>query len=164
MTQTKEEALARRRARWHENKHKSKEAVAAQNKRYYAENRERLIARQRERYQENRVIIIARNKTERADPTHDRRKRERSAKLKAAFGISQIEFMERLVEQGGTCKICKRDPGVGKDGRLLLQVDHCHKTGKVRGILCPSCNSGLAKFKENPALLAEAIRYLDAGN
>ncbi len=50
-------------------------------------------------------------------------------------------------------------------GKLKPQrccVDHCHKTGKIRGLLCASCNGGLGLFKDNPQALANAILYLKA--
>ena len=44
-----------------------------------------------------------------------------------------------------------------------LHLDHCHDTGRVRGILCPSCNHGLGKVHDDPALLGAAARYLREG-
>jgi hypothetical protein len=44
--------------------------------------------------------------------------------------------------------------------KLRLNVDHCHVTGKVRGILCNSCNNGLGRFRDNPDLLLKAADYL----
>lgn len=41
-----------------------------------------------------------------------------------------------------------------------LHVDHCHKTGAVRGVLCHLCNTGLGSFRDSPTLLARAINYL----
>lgn len=130
------------------------------NTRYYQANAERLKARQRERYYQKRDKLLAQFKAERADPAHPRRGRERNQKITATFGITQVEYLELLMAQGGVCKICNKDPGYGRDGRTKLQIDHDHKTGQVRGILCPSCNSGLAKFNEDPRLLAAAIEYL----
>ena len=54
--------------------------------------------------------------------------------------------------QGGLCLICREKPA--------KHVDHDHATGKVRGILCFSCNRGLGKFEDDPSLLERAITYL----
>lgn len=55
--------------------------------------------------------------------------------------------------QNGRCLICG-------EGSRRLEIDHCHTTGRVRGLLCIYCNTGLGRFKDNPALLARAIAYL----
>lgn len=55
-------------------------------------------------------------------------------------------------EQGNRCLICKED--------VQLVIDHCHRTGIVRGLLCENCNRGLGMFKENVANLAVAANYL----
>lgn len=69
-----------------------------------------------------------------------------------------IEQMNR--KQKGRCAICGNRPSV-KNGRVMnLHIDHCHKTGKVRGLLCGACNSGLGMFKDSPKLLLEAVAYL----
>lgn len=59
-----------------------------------------------------------------------------------------------LEEQGGVCLICGR--------AALMQVDHCHDTGKVRGLLCSPCNRGLGSFKDSLALVQAAADYLRA--
>lgn len=74
--------------------------------------------------------------------------------IKRKYGLSAEDF-NRLVElQGNSCNICFvkfiNTP----------HVDHCHKTNKVRGLLCSACNKGLGFFKENPIHLANAIKYL----
>lgn len=58
---------------------------------------------------------------------------------------------------GGLCTICRAPDGSTKKAH---PIDHCHATDKVRGLLCNRCNTALGLFKDDPALLAEAIRYL----
>lgn len=73
-----------------------------------------------------------------------------------AYGITAERYTE--IKRAG-CGICGATESV--DGRAL-HIDHCHATGKVRGALCDSCNHGLGKFKDDPALLRAAIAYLEA--
>lgn len=90
------------------------------------------------------------------------RKYKNSA-LKNKYGITyqEYEFLEK--QQGFKCKICGL-PETSKNtkyGKIMsLAVDHCHKTNKVRGLLCGSCNTGLGKFKEDQELLEKASNYL----
>lgn len=63
-----------------------------------------------------------------------------------------------LDAQGGGCAICgERNPKGKHSG---FHVDHCHKTGRVRGILCHGCNVSLGHFKDDPALLRRAAEYV----
>ena len=72
--------------------------------------------------------------------------------LRRRYGIGQAAVADLLVKQGGVCAICgAADP---------QHVDHDHRTGWVRGILCFNCNGGLGQFRDNPKFLAGAIRYL----
>lgn len=59
--------------------------------------------------------------------------------------------------QGWACKICNRIP------ENKLHVDHCHETGKIRGLLCGGCNVGLGHFGDDPERLKYAAAYLEAG-
>lgn len=80
------------------------------------------------------------------------------SKLKKKFGISVEEYNKMLFDQNGLCKIC------GCDGNSLgkrLAVDHCHKTGKIRGLLCHHCNLGLGNFSDSAAILTRATQYLE---
>lgn len=63
-----------------------------------------------------------------------------------------------LHNQGNKCKICETHES---EFDKRLAVDHCHKTGKVRGLLCSSCNTSLGKFKDDPEILRRAINYLE---
>ena len=73
--------------------------------------------------------------------------------LKTAYDLTQHEYEEMLKAQDGKCAICQT-PVAHPD------VDHDHKTDKVRGLLCMTCNRGLGQFKENRQLLIAAAEYL----
>jgi RNase P subunit RPR2 len=64
---------------------------------------------------------------------------------------------EREAAVGGRCEICGTSDR--QNGRLLA-VDHCHDTGKLRGLLCSNCNTVLGLAKEQPAILLRAAEYL----
>lgn len=78
--------------------------------------------------------------------------------LARSYGITGRQYAKLLHEQNGLCAIC----GYPKLDRRKadLAIDHSHKTGKVRGLLCTNCNNGLGLFKEDPSLIASAIAYL----
>lgn len=73
------------------------------------------------------------------------------------YGITPEQHAEIMVKQNGLCAICS---GPCKSGRRLA-IDHDHSTGRVRGLLCASCNNGLGRFKDDPALLVAAANYLN---
>jgi len=83
------------------------------------------------------------------------RKSERRRKLKT-YGLTEDEYDTLLVSQENLCAICKQPNQTKRD----WHVDHCHTTGKVRGILCHFCNVGLGNFKDNKEYLENAIAYL----
>ena len=78
--------------------------------------------------------------------------------LKRSYGITLEEFKSMKESQGNVCKVCKLPEPHNRE----LAVDHCHITGKVRGLLCTNCNQGLGLFKDNRDLLLSAIKYLGA--
>ena len=89
------------------------------------------------------------------------RKIQRRAQLKKYYGLTEEEYAATSKKQRGVCAICKQHNTRKKDGRRFdLSVDHCHETGKVRGLLCSECNLGIGKFKHDPSLLHAAIEYL----
>ena len=79
------------------------------------------------------------------------------------FGLNAKLYTELLEKQGFMCKICgkkhEHKPAV-KWGRAHLAVDHSHKTGKIRGLLCHACNVALGLFKDSPETLYRAAEYL----
>ena len=84
------------------------------------------------------------------------KKRMRSYDLKRKFGITAEVYEQMLKDQNNACKICKS----AHSDEQKLCVDHSHKTGKVRGLLCHQCNKALGLLKDDVALLEEAVAYL----
>lgn len=86
----------------------------------------------------------------------DSRGRRRD-KVVAKYGLTSTQVNSILIDQKGLCAIC---------GCSIVErphVDHDHKTGKVRGLLCLSCNVGLGHFGDSVAKLRDAIEYLERG-
>ncbi len=97
-----------------------------------------------------------RKKKSKYDPVY---RRERN--LLANYGLT-IEQYDALSEaQGHVCAICG-GIGEGHMSRRLV-VDHCHRSGKMRALLCGKCNVGLGSFDDNPTKLRQAIEYLAGG-
>lgn len=91
----------------------------------------------------------------------ERARRYRDAQLRTLYGISLDEYEEMLLSQRGLCKICELPERHMKRGKVCaLSVDHDHKTGVVRGLLCNNCNRALGLFGENASVLESARRYL----
>ncbi|MEU0964512.1 endonuclease VII domain-containing protein [Streptomyces sp. NPDC005917] len=93
-----------------------------------------------------------------SDGLSTRRKACRSARgrqdhLKRQCGITEAEREELIASQGGVCCICPSAPPA--------HVDHCHKTGRVRGVLCFSCNAALGQFKDQPEAIRRAAAYVE---
>ncbi len=82
----------------------------------------------------------------------------RNANLKAKYGIGVEDYEKMLEAQRHGCAIC-RATQCASGGSLA--VDHCHRTGKVRGLLCFKCNTAIGKFNDSAELLARAARYLE---
>lgn len=76
----------------------------------------------------------------------------RETKLKHRYGLTQEQYRALLDGQGGICALCR--------DRAAVDVDHDHKTGKVRAMLCRGCNVGLGLFADSPERLQAAIEYL----
>lgn len=85
-----------------------------------------------------------------------------SSNLTRHYGIGIAEYDRLFEKQSGQCAICKTDkPYSGGERGGRLHVDHCHSTGKVRGLLCSSCNVGLGRFKDSAVLIRTAADYLE---
>ncbi len=88
-----------------------------------------------------------------------RNKTKARAKQLLKYGMTEDQYEALLTSQNFRCALCETDkPG----GRGRFHIDHCHTKGHVRGLLCFACNTGLGKFKDNPAALRQAAAYLEA--
>lgn len=77
---------------------------------------------------------------------------KKTAYLHHMYGISMDDYKNMIIKQDGHCAICNHEKE--------LQIDHDHKTGKVRGLLCRACNTAIGKFKDDITVLMNAIEYL----
>lgn len=80
--------------------------------------------------------------------------------LKYKFGITEEQYDKMLADQGGCCAICKSSNS-GNKRSSRLSIDHCHSTGKIRGLLCSSCNKAIGLMKDSQDILVSAISYLN---
>lgn len=82
----------------------------------------------------------------------------RDSRLRRTYGIDQSKYDELNKIQGNSCAICNKPPPFSKMG--VLHIDHDHKTGEIRGLLCPRCNMILSLVENSPEILAATARYL----
>jgi Recombination endonuclease VII len=147
---------------------------AEKDKRFYEKNPARHIKRVSENKKNNRDKINEWTRSDRRkDPskysrwyktTYDNNKDKiQKRNILRNHGITLEEYEAMFLKQNSLCAICLlpetrkgRTPGT----ILRLCVDHCHKTGTIRGLLCHACNTAIGKFKDSTELLMKAIEYL----
>jgi hypothetical protein len=109
-----------------------------------AEQRERMRAARRSRTARRRQL----------DPEgYARQSRDRE--LRRHHGITLEQFEEMLAEQDHRCAVCRTDDHGGHN----WHVDHCHRTGRVRGILCFGCNAALGQLGDDPDRILALAAY-----
>lgn len=110
---------------------------------WYKRNKTRADAQSKAWYQANKELI---------------KQRSRDGELLRNFGLTRTDYNRLWQIQGGMCAICKiRSSEINKN----LRVDHCHKTKKIRGLLCHNCNVSLGLMKESIDALKSMIKYLE---
>ncbi len=120
---------------------KDKEKVREYNKQYQQNNREKVLALRKDYRVRNKDALP---------------QLRREANLKQ-YGLSTEQFEDMCKAQNGLCKICRQPP----NGRWkTLVVDHCHTTGRIRGLLCSNCNLAVGHLRDNPQYAREAAAYL----
>lgn len=73
------------------------------------------------------------------------------------LGVTQQQYLKMYTEQEGRCGICRKR--LYSKRYKSFAVDHCHDTGKIRGLLCTKCNTGLGLFNDDPIALKRAIEW-----
>jgi recombination endonuclease VII len=120
---------------------KAKAKQLETSRRKWRKNRDHILAKQRGYYAANREY---------------RRKQAYGYALARKFGLTAEAHAEMLASQNGSCAICLALDAPGQ----RLHVDHCHKTGRIRGLLCARCNLGIGRFEDDKTILESAVRYL----
>ncbi len=157
----------------------NRDAICARKRAAYESRRdeapEEHRAKQRERYERyGREYAAAWAKANSEKAARSRRKwrsenqeRARELHLLARFGLTADAYDALFAKQHGRCAICGREEW-RIDKRTsrprALAVDHCHETGRVRGLLCFSCNIAIGFLEDSPALAESASRYLRGDN
>jgi hypothetical protein len=85
---------------------------------------------------------------------------EKKSLRSTIYGITPDEYIKLYESQEGKCAICDEVPSTKRG----LHTDHCHTSGKVRGLLCHNCNTALGSFKDSISLLNRAVNYLNKDN
>ncbi len=119
-----------------------------------ASDRDRFLASKKDYYDRNKHRWPEYKAKHRA--TDGARQTAFAYRLRKYFNMTVSDYDLMLVDQGDACAICGL---VNNDRRMV--VDHCHSTGRVRGLLCSTCNLGLGHFSDEPALLFAALEYLE---
>lgn len=91
-------------------------------------------------------------------------KAHRGHMLRIKYGITHEQYNQMHKSQNGVCRICKQvETRKNRRGEIrLLAIDHDHVTGRIRALLCSSCNCGIGYFRDDVKLLRAAARYLKA--
>jgi len=135
---------------------KTSEARKASSRRYYQSHRVKVLARDKQsRVLHNEEYRARERAIYRADP---RKQLDRQRFYN--YGLTTGAFLSLLISQQNKCAVCKTV--FQNISHKTPRVDHSHKTGKVRGLLCANCNTGLGFFKDNKNFLLAAHLYLEA--
>ena len=128
---------------------------------YQEANKEKRKEQNRKRYASHRDEMKEDAKRWRQNNKEKCRQTNWNSRLKMTYGITSDEYNKVLAEQNGCCAICGNP---NAEYKRRLHIDHNHSTGKIRGLLCVRCNSGLGNFQENLLLLDKAKEYICKNN
>lgn len=135
-----------------------REHLATKARKYYQADPDKFILRSKI-YNENHIDKVRERHTmyRKKDPQKTILM-DKAASLRRFYGITIEEYETMVNAQNGNCAICGRNKS---EFKTSLHVDHDHKTGKIRGLLCSNCNSGIGNLRDDVSLLKKAINYLE---
>ena len=142
---------------------KNPEKVAEHQRNQYQKYREKKLAYQREYTRKNKERIAEINKRSRENMSPEKREamleQKRITTMMRRYGLTPDDYRKMLLSQGGTCALCSR---TSEDERYKrLNIDHCHDTGKVRGLLCTPCNHAIGVLGDTAEHIRRAVAYLE---
>jgi hypothetical protein len=127
-----------------------KEKIFESNRNWKKNNKGKVVEQNKRYYKKNRDKILVRNNVYNKNGGNLRR-----------YKITLDEYNQLFKDQFGVCKICGDKETSTLNGKVRkLTVDHDHKTGKVRGLLCNACNRGIGYMRDNSNILEKAVIYL----
>jgi len=130
---------------------------------WYHKNSKRIKDNLREQYANDPNFRAAKieqaTKNYAANPERKKLQSRKSA-LKRFFNLTPEEYQALVIAQNGVCAICKRAPDAAEKRRKNLCVDHDHKTGKKRALLCHPCNVAIGLLQDSIGIMMSAIIYL----
>jgi len=133
-------------------------------RKWRAENPEKAKAASRRDYQQSGKAWREQNRARVSESRRDAYK-ERGywQYIERAYGLTRDDYELMVIQQGGMCAICGTHQPSNRwsDTTNRWHVDHCHSTGRVRGLLCFSCNGGLGHFKDDLRRMKAAVAYLE---
>lgn len=127
---------------------------------YYWSNRKKVLVRQRKYYFKNHTKMRKKWK----QYYKKNYEKVKNADLKRIFNITLDDYKKILADQKNKCTICGKQPNGRSDNNntmTSLHIDHCHASGKIRGLLCRNCNMLLGNAMDDSQILIKAIEYLD---
>lgn len=119
----------------------NREAMNEQSRIYYLNNKDKAQAY----YQENKEELA---------------KKDWARGIYRRYGLTVEEYNNLSEQQNHVCVICQKSANAANSDKL--HIDHCHVTGKVRGLLCTNCNNALGRAKEDPRILRAAAEYIES--
>jgi hypothetical protein len=139
---------------------KCKDCISAHDKAYNALHKKEISEKTKRYYSNHREEVLQYKKQYKQEHSEKIKKYmvqySREHRYKHDFGITIADYDAMFDNQNGVCFICGCTPQEGKH----LSIDHDHKTGKIRGLLCPNCNHALGLVKENISILKKMGDYL----
>lgn len=126
---------------------------------YRIRNKDKIAERSKAWYEANREKYGRKKRIKIVRTIEEELRQRRNWVLKNKYGISFTDYEYLFEKQKGVCAICGEPPDGGESTKMLC-VDHCHKTGKVRGLLCHKHNSAIGLLGDNVELVRKALEYL----